>query len=168
MANSTQLAEFTVSKDRLIQALACVSNIADKAVVRAIVHPKDVILGVAFSSILSESGSNGSNVELYADYVIVEEEMLNAKFMVKSEDWPMFLISCSTQFVDAVAILQPRDNEFLKVALYSEEEKPDMLKSEVIILGEHNSAVGSILRHPSTRDGSTTLEADETKSILYG
>jgi len=164
MANSRQLAEFTVSKDRLIQTLACVSSIADKAVVRAIVHPKDVILGVAFSSMLSEGGSN---LELYADYVIVEEEMLNAKFMVKSEDWPMFIISCSEQFIDSVATLQPRDNEFLKVALYSEEEKPDMLKSEVIVLGEHNSAVGSIVRHPSSQEAGTTLEADETKSILY-
>src|SRR5512136_2965492 len=163
MANSKQLAEFTVSKDRLIQALACVSSIADKAVIRAIVHPKDVILGVAFSSMLSEGGSN---LELYADYVIVEEEMLNAKFIVKSEDWPMFIISCSEQFIDSVGTLQPRDNDFLKVALYSEEEKPDMLKSEVLILGEHNSAVGSILRHPSSRDASTTLEADETKSTL--
>ena len=165
MANSRHLAEFTVSKDRLIQALACISSIADKAVIRAIVHPKDVILGVALSSMLSEGGSN---LELYADYVIVEEEMLNAKFMVKSEDWPMFLISCSEQFIDSVATLQPKDNKFLKVAFYSEEEKPDTLKSEAIILGEHNSAVGSILRHPSTREGSATLEADETKSILYG
>ncbi len=164
MANSRLLAEFTVSKDRLIQALACVSSIADKAVVRAIVYPKDVILGVAFSSMISEGSSN---LELYADYVIVEEEMLNAKFMVKSEDWPMFYVSCSEQFIDAIATLQPRDNEFLKLALHSEEEKPDMLKSEVLILGEHNSAVGSILRHPSSREASTTLEADETKSILY-
>ncbi|MCJ7444657.1 MAG: hypothetical protein MUO26_09035 [Methanotrichaceae archaeon] len=164
MANSTQLAEFTVSKDRLIQALACVSNIADKAVVRAIVHPKDVILGVAFSNMLSEGASDH---ELYADYVIVEEEMISAKFLVKSEDWPIFYISCAEQFIDSVATLQPRDSEFLKVAFYSEEEKPDMLKSEVLILGEHNSAVGSILRHPSSREGSTTLEADETQSILY-
>ena len=165
MANSKQLAEFTVSKDRLIQTLACVSSIADKAVVRAIVHPKDVILGVAFSNMLSEGGSD---CELYADFVIVEEEMSNAKFMVNSEDWPIFYISCAEQFIDAVATLQPRDNEFLKVALYSEEEKPDMLKSEVIILGEHNSAVGSIMRHLSTQEASTTIEADETKSILYG
>jgi len=165
MANSTQLAEFTVTKDRLIQALACVSSIADKASIRAIVHPKDVILGVAFSSLLSEGNSD---LELYADYVIVEEEMLNAKFMVKSEDWPIFYISCAEQFVDAVATLQPRDGEFLKVAIYSEEEKPDMLKSEVLILGEHNSAAGSIMRHPSSREASTTLEADETQSILYG
>jgi len=165
MANSKQLAEFTVSKDRLIQTLACVSSIADKAVVRAIVHPKDVILGVAFSNMLSEGGSD---CELYADFVIVEEEMLNAKFMVKSDEWPMFYISCAEQFVDAVATLQPRDGEFLKIALYGEEEKPDMLKSEVLILGEHNSAVGSILQHPSSRDASTTLEADETQSILYG
>ena len=43
-----------------------------------------------------------------------------------------------------------------------------MLKSEVIILGEHNSAVGSIMRHLSTQEASTTIEADETKSILYG
>ena len=165
MANSKQLAEFTVSKDRLIQTLACVSSIADKAVVRAIVHPKDVILGVAFSNMLSEGGSN---CELYADFVIVEEEMLNAKFMVNSEDWPIFYISCAEQFIDAAATLPPRDNEFLKVALYSQEEKPDMLKSEVIILGEHNSAVGSIMRHLSTQEASTTIEADETKSILYG
>jgi len=165
MANSKQLAEFTVSKDRLIQTLACISSIADKAVVRAIVHPKDVILGVAFSNMLSEGGSN---CELYADFVIVEEEMLNAKFMVNSEDWPIFYISCAEQFIDAVATLPPRDNEFLKVALYSQEEKPDMLKSEVIILGEHNSAVGSIMRHLSTQEASTTIEADETKSILYG
>jgi len=164
MANSTQIAEFTVTKDRLIQALACVSSIADKALVRAIVHPKDVILGVAFSSLLSEGGSNH---ELYADYVIVEEEMLNAKFMVKSDDWPLFYISCTEQFIDAVATLQPRDNEFLKVLFYSEKETQDMLKSEVLILGEHNSAVGSIVRHPSSREASTTLEADETQSVLY-
>lgn len=165
MANSTQLTEFTVSKDRLIQALACVSNIADKAVIRAIVHPKDVILGVAFSNMLSEGDLD---YELYADYVIVEEEMLNAKFMVKSEDWPIFYISCAEEFINSIATLQPRDGEFLKIALYSEEEKPDMLKSEVLILGEHNSAVGSILRHPSSREGNTTLEADETQSVLYG
>jgi len=102
MANSKQLAEFTVSKDRLIQTLACVSSIADKAVVRAIVHPKDVILGVAFSNMLSEGGSD---CELYADFVIVEEEMLNAKFMVNSEDWQIFYISCAEQFIDAVATL---------------------------------------------------------------
>jgi hypothetical protein len=165
MANSKQLAEFTISKDRLIQALACVSSIADEAVIRAIVHPKDVILGVAFSNMLSETGSD---CELYADFVVVEEEMLNAKFLVNSADWPIFYISCVEQFIDAVVALPPRDNEFLKIALYSEEEKPDMLKSEVIILGEHNSAVGSIVRHPSTPEASTTIEADETKSILYG
>lgn len=41
MVKSNLLAEFAVSKDRLIQALACVSNLADRAVVQAIVHPKD-------------------------------------------------------------------------------------------------------------------------------
>ncbi|MDD1753136.1 MAG: hypothetical protein LUQ38_08630 [Methanotrichaceae archaeon] len=144
--------------------MECISRIADKAAIRAIVHPKDVILGMAFNNMRSESDSDG---ELYADYVIVEDDMLNAKFMVKSENWPCstFPVQSSSSILLQLCI---RDNEFFKVAIYSEEEKPDMLKSEVIILGEHDSSVGSILRHPSSRDSSTTLEADETESILYG
>jgi hypothetical protein len=167
MVTSKQLAEFTVSKDRLIQALACVSNIADKAVVRAIIHPKDVILGFAFSNTLSEDDSGD---EIYADYVIVEDEMIDPDFMVKSEDWPIFYISCAEQFINSIANLQPRDSQFLRVEFYSitEEDMPDILKSEALILGERNSAVGSILRHLSSQENNTTLEADETQSVLYG
>ncbi len=167
MVKSDLLAEFAVSKDRLIQALACVSNIADKAIVRAIVHPKDVILGFAFSNtlFLEESGD-----EIYADYVIVEEEMMDPKFMVKGEDWPIFYISCAEQFVNSIANLEPKDNQFLKVEFYSitEEDMPDVVKSEAFILGEHNSAVGSVLQHPSSQENNTTMEADETQSVLYG
>ena len=101
MVTSKQLAEFTVSKDRLIQALACVSNIADRAVVRAIVHPKDVILGFAFSNNLSEDDSGD---EIYADYVIVEDEMIDPDFMVKNEDWPIFYISCAEQYLPSTPI----------------------------------------------------------------
>ncbi len=167
MVTSRKLAEFTVSKDRLIQALSGVSNIADRAIVRAIVHPKDVILGFAFSNTLSEEESGD---EIYADYVIVEEEMIDPNFLVKSEDWPIFYISCAEQFINSIATLEPRDNQFLKVEFYNitEEDLSDIIKSEAFILGEHNSAVGSILRHPSSQKDSTTIDADETQSILYG
>jgi len=66
MVKSNLLAEFAVSKDRLIQALACVSNLADRAVVQAIVHPKDTILGFAFSNTLV-NGESGE--QIYAYYV---------------------------------------------------------------------------------------------------
>ncbi len=167
MVKSNLLAEFTVSKDRLIQALACVSNLADRAIVQAIVHPKDTILGFAFSNTLlnEESGD-----QIYAYYIIVEEEMMGAKFMVKGDEWPLFFISCSEQFINSVAALEPRDNQFLKVELFSitEEAEPDVLKSEAFVTGEHNSAVGSILLHPFSQDDNTTLEADESQSVLYG
>ncbi|MFZ2471061.1 MAG: hypothetical protein WAW52_03870 [Methanothrix sp.] len=167
MVISKKLAEFTVSKDRLIQALECVSCIADRAIVRAIVHPKDVILGFAFSNTLLDENSGD---EIYADYVIVEEEMINPNFMVKSDDWPIFYISCAEPFINSIATLEPRDNQFLKVEFYNitEEAMPNITKSEAFILGEHNSAVGSILQHPSSQEDNTTIEADETQSVLYG
>jgi hypothetical protein len=116
MVKSNLLAEFAVSKDRLIQALACVSNLADRAVVQAIVHPKDTILGFAFSNTLI-NGESGD--QIYAYYI-------------------------------------------------TEEDEPDVIKSEAFIMGDHNSAVGSILQHPSSQDDDTTLDADETQSVLYG
>ncbi len=82
MVKSNLLAEFAVSKDRLIQALACVSNLADRAVVQAIVHPKDTILGFAFSNTLI-NGESGD--QIYAYYIIVQEEMMGAKFMVNEK-----------------------------------------------------------------------------------
>jgi hypothetical protein len=167
MVKSNLLAEFAVSKDRLIQAQACVSNLADRAVVQAIVHPKDTILGFAFSNTLI-NGESGD--QIYAYYIIVQEEMMGAKFMVNGEEWPLFYISCSEQFINSIAALEPRDNQFLKVELLSitEEDEPDVLKSEAFIMGDHNSAVGSILQHPSSQDDDTTLDADDTQSVLYG
>jgi len=50
----------------------------------------------------------------------------------------------------------------------TEEDEPDVLKSEAFIMGDHNSAVGSILQHPSSQDDDTTLDADDTQSVLYG
>ena len=50
----------------------------------------------------------------------------------------------------------------------TEEDEPDVIKSEAFIMGDHNSAVGSILQHPSSQDDDTTLDADETQSVLYG
>lgn len=167
MVKSNLLAEFAVSKDRLLQALACVSNLADRAIVQAIVHPKDTILGFALSNTLLD-GESGD--QIYAFYIIVQEEMMGAKFAVKGGEWPLFYISCSEQFINAIAALEPRDNQFLKVELLSitEEDEPDVVKSEAFITGDHNSAVGSILQHPSSQDDDTTLEADETQSVLYG
>ena len=167
MVKSDLLAEFAVSKDRLIQALACVSNIADRAVVQAIVHPKDTIMGFAFSNSLLDEDSGD---QIYAYFIIVEEEMMGAKFMVKGEEWPIFYISCKEQFINSIANLEPRDGQFLRVEFYSiaEDEEPDVLRSEAFILGEHNSAVGSILQHPSSQKDNTVLEADETQSVLYG
>lgn len=166
MVKSNPLAEFAVSKDRLLQALACVANLADRAIVQAIVHPKDTILGFALSNTLLDSESGD---QIYAFYIIVLEEMMGAKFMVKGDEWPLFYISCSEQFINSIAALEPRDNQFLKVEFFSvtEEDDPDVVKSEAFITGEHNSAVGSILKHQPTQDDETTLEADETQSVLY-
>lgn len=90
--------------------------------------------------------------------------------MVNGEEWPLFYISCSEQFINSIAALEPRDNQFLKIELLSitEEDEPDVLKSEAFIMGDHNSAVGSILQHPSSQDDDTTLDADDTQSVLYG
>lgn len=167
MTSTRKLAEFSISKDRFIQALACISNLADRAIVRAIVHPKDVILGFAFSNILSDDQSGD---ELYADYAIVKEEMIDPNFLVKSEEWPLFFVSCTEAFISSIMTLEPRENQFLKVEFYniSEEDAPEMVKSEVLVLGEHNSAVGSILRHQSSQEEDTVMEADESQSVLYG
>ena len=124
MASARKLAEFSISKDRLIQALACISNLADRAIVRAIVHPKDVILGFAFSNVLSDDQSGD---ELYADYAIVKEEMIDPNFLVKSEEWPLFFVSCTEAFISSIMTLEPRENQFLKIEFYNilEEDAPE-------------------------------------------
>ena len=96
--------------------------------------------------------------------------MIDPSFLVKSDEWPLFLISCTETFISSIMTLEPRENQFLKVEFYNiqEEDVPEMVKSEALILGEHNSAVGSILRHQSSQEDDTVLEADETQSVLYG
>ena len=114
MVKSNLLAEFAVSKDRLIQALACVSNLADRAVVQAIVHPKDTILGFAFSNTLV-NGESGE--QIYAYYVTTPAPLKGQASTV------LIPTDCSPNLSILIAAFQSQSTESPNEGIYGRDQK---------------------------------------------
>jgi len=164
----TKIVEFRVLRNALINGLIHLSNVSDKAVVAAITHPEEGILGFSLNNVLT----NDENPEYQssASYALVIGEEISAfPERIDPKDWPVFYICCTEQFIKSVSTLPPRNEKFLDVKLYQTKDTtiPNTVKSETVISGEHNSHTASIIRHSSSLNDKSELKVDDAQLALY-
>ena len=91
---SKKLAEFKISRDRLVKALMHISNISDKAAVGLIVVREEDNKkgGISFNNVLRSEMD--PQFELFASYPIFNSEMGCSSYFIEGvEEWPVYYIA---------------------------------------------------------------------------
>ena len=151
MFKSTKIAEFRISKDRLINALTHISNITHKASIALIVdrNKGKAEMGISFNNV-AYFDENGHQFDLYSSYPIFHSEMVCKHYFTRNADeWPIIYIACTPEFIVSVSTLPPTmsdGKEVLGMALWNIEDD-NKIKSEAVIFGDHHSHIASIIEH---------------------
>jgi len=165
MVESKKLAEFRISRKRLVDALLHISNISDRAAIALIVDREDENkeMGVSFSNIAKTE--TGDQFDLYASYPIFNMEMTCHRYFLKdSDEWPPYFIACDQRFIKAICTLpivkttSSNDDPVLDLVLYHVKDG-DVEKSESVVFGNHHASVVSIIAH-------TDLEVSSKGTII--
>ncbi len=159
----TIIVEFRILKDALVNGLTHLS-ISDKAVVAAITHPEEGILGFSLNNALNNA--DDSECGLSASYVLIIGKDITDFPETDPENWPVFYICCTEKFIRSVSTLPPRYDKFLDVVLYQITDN-NTTKSGTAIYGEHNSHAGSIILNPSSLGIESEKKIDDAQLALY-
>lgn len=149
---SKKLAEFRISRDRLVKALMHISNISDKAAVALIIFGSDNKKGgINFNNVLKSE--MGPQFELYASYPIFNSEMACFSYSIEDiGEWPVYYIACNQQFIKSICTLPPitslsGDKEpYLDLVFYNVKDG-STVKSDTVVYGDHKARVGSTIEH---------------------
>jgi hypothetical protein len=150
---SKKLAEFRISRNRLVEALMHISNISDKAAVALIIFRSEDNKkgGINFNNVLKSE--MGPQFELYASYPIFNSEMACFSYFIEDiGEWPVYYIACNQQFIRSICTLPPitslsGDNEpYLDLVFYNVKDG-SAVKSDTVVYGDHKANVGSTIEH---------------------
>lgn len=150
---SKKLAEFRISRDRLVKALMHISNISDKAAVALIIFRSEDNKkgGINFNNVLKSE--MGPQFELYASYPIFNSEMACFSYSIEDiGEWPVYYIACNQQFIKSICTLPPitslsGDKEpYLDLVFYNVKDG-STVKSDTVVYGDHKARVGSTIEH---------------------
>lgn len=150
--NSKKLAEFKISRDRLVKALMHISNISEIAAVGLIVIREEDNKkgGISFNNVLKSD--MGTQFDLFASYPIFNSEMGCSRYLIgDAGEWPVYYIACNERFIKSICTLPPivstgDTEEFLDMVFYAIRDG-NTLKSETVIFGDHKASVDSIIEH---------------------
>jgi len=147
---SKKLAEFRISRDRLVKALMHISNISDKAAV-ALITIRSKKDGISFNNVLNSE--MGPQFDLYASYPIFNSEMACVSYFIEDiGEWPVYYIACNQQFIKSICTLPPitslsGDKEpYLDLVFYNVKDG-STVKSDTVVYGDHKARVGSTIEH---------------------
>ena len=168
---SKKLAEFKISRDRLVKALMHISNISDKAAVGLIVFRSEDNKkgGFNFNNVLKSEV--GPQFELYASYPIFNSDMGCISYFIEDiGEWPVYYIACSQQFIKSICTLPPiisstDDKEpYLDLVFYNVKDG-STVKSETVVFGDHKANVGSIIEHSDLKVSGGKIVQSNGKDI---